>query len=198
MERLTLPAISERLASQDSRLGSNTVIQSARPTVPLPKISNPLTDIEIPRSVWSTWREAGKPRQLRRALTSDEIRAIEARRDELAPFVGPFAGAEETKRVSVALARMFGSFSQMRQTGEEAAAVVMATRELLEEFPAWAIEKACMSIRTNGVWRDGKFDRVWPPSESEIVADVRKEVRLYGDQHRSAVALLGATVEQPR
>jgi hypothetical protein len=47
----------------------------------------------------------------------------------------------------------------------------------------------------NGVWRDGKFDRQWPPNDSEIVDAVRKEVRIYGDQHRSAVALLGATVE---
>jgi hypothetical protein len=90
---------------------------------------------------------------------------------------------------------MFGSFTQMRQTGDEAVAIVMATRELLEDFPAWAIEKACMSIRTNGIWRNGAFDRVWPPSESEIVDEVRKELRLYGDQHASAVALLGAVVE---
>jgi hypothetical protein len=164
-------------------------------TGPLPKISNPLTDIEIPRSAWSTWRETGKPRQLRRPLTSAEISALEARRDELAPFVGPFDGALESDRVSLALARMFGSFRSMRQTGDEAVAVIMATRQLLEDFPVWAIEKSCKSIRMNGVWRDGKFDREWPPSDAELVDDIRKEARFYSDQHRSAVALLGATVE---
>jgi hypothetical protein len=196
MEKLKLPAISaKRSASQESRPGSNAVIQIARPTGPLPKISNPLTDVEIPRSVWG-WKETGKPQQLRRPLTSDEIRALEARRDELAPFVGPFAGEAETERVMLALARMFSSFSQMRQADDEARAVIRATCELLEDFPAWAIERACRSIRTNGVWRNGKFERVWPPSESEIVNDVRKELRLYSDQYQSAVALLGATVDK--
>src|SRR4051794_10423611 len=128
MEKLKLPALIAGSASQDSPPGSNTVIQSARPNGPLPKISNQLTDIEIPRSAWSTWRETGKPRQLCRPLTLDEVRALEARRDELAPFVEPFAGAAETDRVSLALARLFGSFSQMRQTGDEAVAVVVATR----------------------------------------------------------------------
>jgi hypothetical protein len=171
-------------------------VQSRKPTGQLPRISNRLTDIEIPRSAWSTWREEGKSCQLRRALTSDEIAALETRRDELAPFVAPFAMSEIDK-VSLALADMFNGFRSMRQSGDEAVAIIESAVRLLAEFPAWAIEKACLSIRKNGVWRDGRFDRQWPPSDAELVGDVRKEVRFYSDQHRSAAALLDATVEDP-
>ena len=138
--------------------------------------------------------EAGKPRQLRRALTADERRALEMRRDELAPFVGPFGGREEL-RVIEAVGGMLGSFPSMRQTEAEAADRIGAALRILSEFPAWAIEKACAKIHLNGVWRDGKYDQQWPPSDAEIARVVREEFRLYGDSHRSAVALLEAKVE---
>lgn len=166
---------------------------SRDPNAPLPKISNRLTDVEIPSSIWNAWKEDGKDRQLRRALTPDERAALEARRDELAPMVEPFHRLDEP-HVNIALADMFGSYRSMRQTGEEAMQVVMATTRSLRDFPRWAIEKACRSIQQDGVLRDGKFDRNWPPNDAEIVHVVREKMRVYGDRHASAVALLEATV----
>jgi hypothetical protein len=161
---------------------------------PLPKISNQATDIDIPRSAWSSWKEHGKPRQLRRPLTVSERSDLEARRDELAPMMVPVQPSQ-VERVKTALADMFGSIRSMRQTGANAVAILEGAYRALSEFPAGAIEKACVSIQQNGVWRDGKFDREWPPNDAEIVAEVRDKVRLYGDAYRSAVALLEATVE---
>lgn len=113
-------------------------------------------------------------------------------------MVQPFEGQHETNRVMLALADMFSAFRSMRQTGEDAVAIVQSTSRSLEDFPAWAIEKACKSIQQNGVWREGKFDRNWPPSDPEIVDAVRKEFKLYADSHRSAVMLLAASVEEAR
>jgi hypothetical protein len=170
-------------------------VQVATPRRGPPPVANRLTDVEIPKSAWSAWREEGKPRQLRRALTSDERQALEVRRDELAPMVAPFM-LHESNHVGIAVADMFGSYRSMRQTGEEAMAVLDATVRVLAEFPRWAIEKACRSIQMNGVWRNGAFDRQWPPNDSELVKEVREKLRLYGDAHRSAVALLEAEVEE--
>jgi hypothetical protein len=127
-------------------------------------------------------------------LADDERQALIARRNELAPWVEGYHESE-LDEVALALTDMFASFRSMRQTGNETVAQVDATRRILTQFPCWAIEKACRSIQTNGVWRNEAFDRQWPPSDSEIVAAVRDESRLYADQHRSAVALLAATVQ---
>jgi hypothetical protein len=126
-------------------------------------------------------------------LTERERFALERRRDELAPWVQPGGNAAET---ALALADMFASFRSMRQTGEEAVAQVEAATRALAEFPDWAVIKACRAIQQNGVWRDGAFDRQWPPNDSEIVKEARDKFRLYGDAHRSAVALLEAEVEE--
>lgn len=96
----------------------------------------------------------------------------------------------------VAIANMFGGYTSMRQSDDEAVARIESVLRVLADFPAWSIEKTCKSIQMNGVWREGKFDRQWPPNDSEIVDAVRKEVRLYADCHRSAVALLDAKVEE--
>jgi hypothetical protein len=144
--------------------------------------------------VWSTWTEAGKSRQLRRPLLDAERNMLEARKAELEPWVAPFDRSADTK-VALALSDMFGGFTSMRQSGEEAAARLDAAMRVLSDFPAWAIEKACRSIQANGVWRDGKFERQWPPSDAEIIKEVRDQVRLYMDVYRSAVSLLTAEVE---
>jgi hypothetical protein len=160
-----------------------------------PRISNRLTDIEIPLAAWSAWLPADGARQLRRPLTDPERTALVARRDELALAVAPYHPAE-LDDVSLSLIEMYGGFTSMRQGEEDAAARVDSVGRMLAEYPGWAIKKACVAIRTNGVWRDGKFDRRWPPNDSEIIAEVRGHVRFYADQHRNAVALLAATVEE--
>jgi hypothetical protein len=161
----------------------------------LPPISDRRADVEIPRSAWSAWKEDGKPRHLRRPLTDDECRALEARRQELEPVMQP-CGERDANRIALALTDMFGGFPSMRLRDDEAVVSrVDGVRRMLVEFPAWAIEKACRYIQMNGVWRDGKLDRQWPPSDAEIVAAVRNDLRLYGDAYRSAIELLEATVE---
>jgi hypothetical protein len=100
-----------------------------------------------------------------------------SRRDESASALAPFAGKSQTDKVSIALADMFASFRSMRQTGDEAYAVVESARRSLQEFPTWAVEKTCRSMQMNGVWRNGKFDRQWPPNDSEILGEIRKELR---------------------
>jgi hypothetical protein len=132
---------------------------------------------------------------LRRPLTGQERSEIEERINELAPAVAPF-GRREAPYVALALTDMFGGFTSMRQSGDEAGARVESVMRLLTPYPAWAIQKACLSVRTNGVWRDGKFDRQWPPNDCEIIDAVRKEADLYVNIHRSAVALLSAEVEE--
>jgi hypothetical protein len=193
MEKLKLPSISRNLVSPDTR--PSAAARPHRLNDPLPKISNRSTDVDIPRSAWSAWKEDGKPRQLRRPLTASERSDLEARRDELAPMIVPVQPSQ-VDSVKIALADMFGSIRSMRQTGADAIAILEGAYRALSEFPAWAIEKTCLSIQQNGVWRDGKFDRRWPPNDAEIVAEVRDKVRLYGDAHRSAVALLEAAVER--
>lgn len=166
------------------------------PKDPLPKILNQLTDVDIPRSAWSSWSEPGKPRELRRHLTEDERRALEVRRRELEPVMTPFLGdPAEASRVMLSIADVFSGYRSMRQTGEAAMATLESLARALHDFPFWSIEKACRSIQQNGVWRDGKFDRNWPPNDAEVIDAVRKEVEVYKRQYWNAVGLLQAEVE---
>ena len=194
MEKLQLPAVA-KTGSPISRPGSGSAV--ARKPLPdrLPRISNQATDINIPRSVWSSWSEAGKDRKIRRELTADERSQLEARRDELEPFVGAFDGREQDA-VALAVIDMYGAYPSMRANSEDAGVRVDSVLRLLAEFPAWAIEGACKKIQMNGVWRESKYDLQWPPSDAELARDVRIEYRLYGDTYKQVVALLQAEVEK--
>lgn len=161
-----------------------------------PEVVNQLTDIQIPRAVWSNWKPANGPRQVRRELTEEERTALVQRRDQLAPWVAGYEGDRERDEVALALVDMFGAFRSVRHGGEDVVLLIDSVCRLLQDFPAWAIVKACNAIQQNGVWRNGAFDRQWPPSDPELVAEVREKLRLYGDQYRSAVDLLAAEVEQ--
>jgi hypothetical protein len=162
----------------------------------MPAVRKPRTDVEIPLAVWSAWTEAGKPRELRRQLTADERQALEQRRDELEPALAPY-GDRDINRITLAVGDMFGGFPSLRLRDDNAVVGrVEAVRRLLAPFPAWAIVKAAAKIHSDGVWRDGAFDRQWPPSDPEIVHAVRQEARLYADTHKTMTALLEATVEK--
>lgn len=193
MEKLPMPSA----VSQGYQSGSSEQLPTTTSGLSsMPAVSNRRTDIDIPRSVWSAWIPSnGAPREIRRPLTVDERVALEQRRDELAPALAPFA-KRSVNRLVQEIGAMYGGFPSMR-TGSDEAIVGRASSllDVLVKFPAWAIVKACINIREKGIWRDGAYDRKWPPSDAEIIAAVREEVRLYGDQHRSAVALLAATVE---
>lgn len=170
----------------------------------IPPVVNEETDLRIPRSAWSTWKEAGCDRQLRRPLAEDEVRALEARRRELEPWVGAYHEQEQDD-VALALVDMLGGFSSMQsQSPESAAARTEAIAILLrrEEMPKWAIEKACSKIRSRGYVRTGEggktfTERHWPPSDPELVEMVRVERALYRDAYDGAGKLLAATVEEP-
>jgi hypothetical protein len=167
---------------------------------PLPKVMPPVmnqqTDVDIPRSAWAPWIPSNGPRKLVRPLTGQERWALESRRDQLAPWVAGFEGREEGNAVALAIADMLSAFRSMRQLDHGAIAQIDSIKRVLSTFPLWAIEKACLWIQQNGVWRDGKFDRQWPPNDAEIVEEVRQKLRLYSDQYRSAVELLEASVEE--
>ena len=161
----------------------------------MPAVRNRFTDVEIPLSAWSAWKEHGKPQQLRRPLTERERGALELRCMELEPAVAPFDRAD-IDRIALALGDMYSGYPSMGSRGDQSiAGRIDVVSRLLAEFPRWAIEKGCQSIHANGVWRDGVFDRKWPPTDAEIVNTVRTEARLYTDSYQSAVALLSADVE---
>jgi hypothetical protein len=162
----------------------------------MPAVRDPYTDVKIPLATWSAWKEHGKPQQLRRPLTADERRALECRKYELEPVV---AGYDHTEldRIAIAIGDMYGGYPSLGSRGDQSVAGrIDAMRRALSKYPCWAIEKACESIRINGVWRDGAFDRKWPPTDAEIVNEVRNSARLYTDSYQSAVALLLAEVEE--
>ena len=163
---------------------------------PPPPIMRRVADIDIPRSAWSAWKEDGKDRLLRRALTPDERDELQRRKQELEPWV---CGYDETERskVAMALTTMFGGFTSMRGSdAEDAATKITSELDFLQEFPAWAITDACLHIRKYGVWRKGAYDMQWPPSDPELRAAVREEVkRRYGDQYENVSRLLTAEVE---
>jgi len=179
--------VSQPASGADSRLTTMLLGQ-------LPKIFNRLTDADIPNRVWSTWTPEAGARSIRRPLDASERQALEARAAELAPVLGAYPPMD-LDFVTLALSDMFGGFTSMRQSGEEAGARLDSVSRLLDPFPAWAIVKVCRDIQANGVWRDGKFDRQWPPNDSEIVDAIRKEIHHYEKCHRSATALLAAAVE---
>lgn len=145
--------------------------------------------------MWSAWTPAGSAKRgLRRELTGAERQMLEQRRDELAPFLAPYHESE-IGEIAATVAAMFSSFRSMRQSGQEAMAMVESVLRAAHSYPAWAIVKACQSIQTDGIWRDMAFDRRWAPNDSEIINQVRKETRLYADSYNSAVALLAAVAE---
>ena len=153
-----------------------------------------MVDIDLPSQVWEPWIEPGQPKKLRRALAVSERAALEARRDELAPWVGGYHAAE-LDDVSLALIDMFTGFPSMAATGAEAgAAKIDAVARLLSEFPAWSIILVCDHIRTHGYVRDGKNERHWPPSDPELFGMVKEKIRHYVTAHDTAVALLKAKV----
>ena len=189
------------LARQESRSVSGNQSRSANALAAVrrssspPAVMNRMTDVELPRRLWEAWIEPGKPRLLRRALTTSERADLEARVAELEPWIVGFH-AEEADHVALAVLGMLGSFRSMSgQTDEQVAATTDSLLRSLAEFPYWAIEKACSSVRVNGYTKEnGACERHWAPSDSEMVHIVRWTTKLYRDQYDSAIALLNAGV----
>lgn len=119
---------------------------------------------------------------------------LEARRAEIALVLKP-APPQDRDRVMLAVLEMYRSFPSMRGDEMDAAANLDAMATVLEPFPAWAVERACLSIRSDGVMRNGRMDRQWPPSEGELVDVVKSNLALYEGTLRRVAGLLKAEVE---
>jgi hypothetical protein len=167
-----------------------------RSSMPAPLVRK--TDIELPSRLWDPWREAGKPRRLRRELTEGERNELEARRDTLAPWICGFH-PEESLEVINALGSMFDAFPMMLNVSEErAAGKIAAMQNAIAPYPKWAIERACARVRLRGYTKrtDGAevIERHWPPTESELISVIEQELQSYKLSHDTAVALLTAEV----
>lgn len=185
-----------RVASPALRRESGAALPAVRKTFSpenLPPSLVARTEIDLAREVISAWRPSHGGTLRRRELTDAERELVLARHVELAGCLAPFEGPEECDRVAAAIADMYGSFTSMRHGEEDAAARVNALGKLLVRFPAWAIEKACLRIRTQGVERDGKPDPRWPPSDAEAVAMVEAEV----GSRRAALSVIEAMLSAP-
>jgi hypothetical protein len=196
MRKLQMPDLRGQASTQSravSVTGQRAAVTSYSSTN-LPPIRNQLTDIDIPNKLWSSWIPSQGDRVIRRELTADERAALERRAAELVPAVEPFLPAEGD-RVVVALASMFGGYPSLRMTDEDAVGRLDSAKRMLEPYPAWAIETACQAIQENGVYRGGKYDRQWSPSDPEIIAAVREKVRFFKKQHDNVTGLLTAKVE---
>lgn len=84
----------------------------------------------------------------------------------------------------------------MRQTEEDAAAVLDGIRHVLAPFPLWAIRDACLLIQQGEAKLDGrKLDRRFAPNDSEIYGVAKELVASYERSLTNARALLAAPVE---
>jgi hypothetical protein len=109
------------------------------------------------------WRPTTGPVELSRALTDVETSAVAARATALELALMPH-DQDEREAVESALAAMFSGFRQMRQTGESVEATVAIARMVLREFPAWAIQEACLKIARG----QAGIDRRWPPNDAQL------------------------------
>lgn len=160
----------------------------------MPVLFNLTTDREIPDRAWEPWiRDDGTARVLRRALSPLERGAIQARRDELAPWVAGYHPTE-LDEVALALIDMLMGFPSGAFSAEAGSGRVDSLAILLKKYPAWAIERVCQRIRTRGYVRDGKTERHWPPADPEICDMMDEEMRLYARTHGDMVKLLTAEV----
>ena len=190
-----------RSASPTSRSDSNAALATVRQAGLLPPVRDQYADVEIPRAVWSAWKEDGKPRYLRRVLKSDERDALQRRANELKAWVGGFHKTE-MDMVALAITRMFNAFpAYAMKSGPGVVAQVKAVMEALEPYPAWAIVKACQRIGTEGfVRKEGvgeyRTEKHWPPSIPELIDEVRQAAAMLTTQYKNAIELLEAEVEE--
>jgi hypothetical protein len=167
----------------------------------LPPAVDRVADIEIARAVWSSWIPSAGRRAIVRPLSRDERGRLEKRAAELEPALAPYR-PDERDDVMIEIAEMFGAFPSMRVKDEEAMGKIKSAAQSLSEFPAWAIQRACRTIRTEGyVVYDGngeRRERHWPPSDPDIVDQVKREMRTRKEALDAARDLLSAPVEEGR
>lgn len=136
--------------------------------------------------------EGGRSVEIRRELTPDEKTGIQTRAAALEACLAPYAETD-LEAIDSALAALFSGFRSMRQTGADVVATVTITRAVLRNFPAWAIEEACLKIARG----DAGLDLRYPPNDAQIADVVRDVMKRRKSALDDAKLLLEAKVVAP-
>lgn len=162
-----------------------------------PAMVNRETDFVLPKKLWSTWIPENGSRAIIRALSASEEAALENRAAELRAGLVAMQ-REQRDDARAALHGMLGGFRSLRQAGEDAETAVEVLLAVLREFPAWAIEDACLRIAQRRADCDPPLDPRWAPSDGQIYEIVDRIVKHYRTTLTATQALLAAPVEVPQ
>jgi hypothetical protein len=161
-----------------------------------PKILDREADFDLPRKLWENWIPTNGKRGIVRAFTESERGCVQRRLAELTSGLAPFL-PEQRGQIRAPLHAMLGGFRSLRESGEDAETAVEVLLAVLRDFPAWAIEEACIRIARQDIDIDPALDRRWAPSDSQIYAAVSAIVQPYRKALATAQALLDAPVALP-
>jgi hypothetical protein len=156
-----------------------------------PTLVDPETDYKIPQRVFSGWIPDNGQREIVRPLTADERSKLERRAVELRDGLRPHICNDEAA-VKATISAMLSGFRAMRQDGEDVAATVEITRNVLQEFPLWAIVKGCMMIAR----REAGLDPRFAPNDVQLFDVIEQVVRPYRAVLKTIEALLTAPVRK--
>ena len=165
-------------------------LSAARDRDGLPVAFDRDVDQEIPRAVLTAWKPDGNARPLRRPLTVGEHGAVEARAAALDLALKPY-GEDQQATVEMNLGAMFNGFRAMRQQDEDVDATLAIAAGVLRDFPAWAVERACLKIARHEVGLDARY----APNDGQIADVVRELLRPYRQAFEQASGLLSGSVE---
>lgn len=161
-----------------------------------PKLLDREADHDLPRKLWENWIPANGKRAIVRAFTDAELAAVQRRHTELSRGLEPFL-PQQRDRIRAPLHAMLGGFRSLRESGQDAETAVEVLLAVLRDFPAWAIEEACIRIARHDIDIDPPLDRRWAPSDSQIYAVVTAIVQPFRKALATAQALLDAPVALP-
>lgn len=161
-----------------------------------PKVLDREADIDLPRKLWENWIPANGKRAIVRAFTDAERGCVQRRHAELTHGLEPFL-PQQRDRIRAPVHAMLGGFRSLRESGEDAETAVEVLLAVLRDFPAWAIEEACIRIARRDIDIDPPLDRRWAPSDSQIYAVVSAIVQPFRKALATAQALLDAPVALP-
>jgi hypothetical protein len=162
-----------------------------------PALLDKAADYEIPAKVWSNWKPAHSRREIVRTLNAGERAILQRRAYALECGLMPYAGGDRDG-IKASLLAMFSGFRSLRQEGEDIIATAEITCIVLRDFPAWAIEQACLRIarHESGIEEIDSSPK-WAPSDVLVYDAVKAVVVPYRKALDSAQSLLSAPVEQP-
>ncbi len=115
------------------------------------------------------WSKGGKA-VIRRALRSEERRALEDRQRDLAPWIGP---GDKNKKRDALLAMLMG-FGGPSTTPAEAAEIVTQYVTMCADVPAWAVGRACMRFSSGKVTAEELGEKFFSYSYRPSTAQVHK------------------------